>query len=170
MNLILCGMMGSGKTTVGVKLAELTGRKWYDTDGMIVEKYGNIADIFERYGESHFRILETETARELAKKDGIVISTGGGLVLKNENNELLQANGKIIFLRAALETLMKRLKADGERPLLHGATESLKDRLERLLKERTSVYEQVADYIVDVDGKSPETIAREIVEITGFGN
>ena len=65
MNLILCGMMGAGKTTIGVKIAELTGRRWYDTDGMIADKYGKISDIFEYYGEQHFRKLETETVREL---------------------------------------------------------------------------------------------------------
>ena len=167
MNLILCGMMGSGKTTVGVKLAELTGRDLYDTDGMIVAKYGKISIIFERYGEAHFRNLETEIARELSEKDGLVISTGGGLVLKAENNELLQRNGKIIFLRAALETLVNRLNADGERPLLNGEAESLQERIQRLVNERTPIYERVADYVVDVDEKSPETIAREIIEITG---
>ena len=86
MNLILCGMMGAGKTTIGIKIAEITGRRWYDTDELIVDKYGKIADIFEYYGEPHFRKLETEIVKELAQKDGLVISTGGGLVLKKENN------------------------------------------------------------------------------------
>lgn len=167
MNLILCGMMGAGKTTIGIKIADITGRRWYDTDGMIVDKYGKISDIFEYYGEAHFRKLETEIVRELAKQDGLVVSTGGGLVLKKENNELLQRNGKIVFLRASLETLAARLNVDGERPLLHTSTESLRDRLARLLQERTSVYEQAADYIVDVDGKTVETIVKEIIEITG---
>ena len=81
MNLILCGMMGAGKTTIGIKIAELTGRRWYDTDGVIVDKHGQISDIFEYYGEAHFRKLETETVRELVKMDNLVLSTGGGLVL-----------------------------------------------------------------------------------------
>ena len=165
MNLILCGMMGAGKTTIGIKIAEITGKRWYDTDGMIVDKYGKISDIFEYYGEAHFRKLETDIVKILAKQDDLVISTGGGLVLKKENNEVLQENGKIIFLRATLETLAKRLKVDGERPLLQTSTENIRDRLARLLKERTPVYEQVADYIVDVDGKTPEEIAKEIVAL-----
>jgi shikimate kinase len=169
MNLILCGMMGAGKTTIGIKIADITGRRWYDTDGMIVDKYGKISDIFEYYGEAHFRKLETEIVRELVKQDGLVISTGGGLVLKKENNELLQANGKIVFLRATLETLAARLNVDGERPLLHTSTENLRDRLARLMQERASVYEHAADYIVDVDGKTAEEIAREIVELTSCG-
>lgn len=166
MNLILCGMMGAGKTTIGIKIAEITGRRWYDTDGLIVDKHGKISDIFEYYGEAHFRKLETEIVKELVKQDGLVISTGGGLVLKTENNALLQENGKIVFLRATLDTLSKRLKVDGERPLLQTSTENIRQRLERLLLERTPVYEHVADYIVDVDGKTPETIAKEIVALT----
>ena len=164
MNVILCGMMGAGKTTIGIKIAELTGRRWYDTDGCIVDKHGKISDIFEYYGEAHFRKLETEIVKELSQKDGLVISSGGGLVLKKENNELLQRNGKIVFLRATVETLAKRLKVDGERPLLQTSTESIRQRLERLLKERMPVYEHVADLIVDVDGKTPEEIAKEVVQ------
>ncbi len=170
MNLILCGMMGAGKTTIGIKIADLTGRRWYDTDGLIADKHGNIADIFEFYGEAHFRRLETEIIKELALKDGLVISTGGGLVLKKENNELLQKNGKIVFLRASLDTLFARLRVDGTRPLLQTSTESIRDRLSNLMKERTPVYEHVADYIVDVDGKTPEEIAKEIVGLVEKGN
>ncbi len=165
MNLILCGMMGAGKTTIGIKIAELTGRRWYDTDELIADKHGKISDIFEYYGEAHFRKLETEIVKDLAKKDHLVVSTGGGLVLKKENNELLQENGKIVFLRATLETLAQRLKVDGNRPLLQTSTESIRDRLSRLLTERSPVYEHVADYIVDVDGKTPDEVAREIVDL-----
>ncbi len=166
MNLILCGMMGAGKTTIGIKIAEKTGRRWYDTDGMIVDKHGKISDIFEYYGESYFRMLETNIVKELAEMDGLVISTGGGLVLKKENNDLLQKNGKIVFLCASLDTLAKRLKVDGERPLLQTSTENLRDRLERLMAERAPVYEQASDFVVDVDGKTPDQIAEEIIEIT----
>ena len=165
MNLVLCGMMGAGKSTIGVKIAELTGRRWYDTDGVISDRYGKISDIFEYYGEPHFRKLETEVVKELAEQDDLVISTGGGLVLKSENNAALQKNGKIVFLRASLKTLNQRLVVDGTRPLLQASTESISDRLEKLLKERTPIYEHVADYIVDVDEKTPLEIAEEIVAI-----
>ncbi len=166
MNLVLCGMMGAGKTTIGIKIAELTGRRWYDTDGIIVDRHGKISDIFEYYGEAHFRKLETEVIKELVQMDNLIISTGGGLVLKSENNTLLKKNGKIVFLRANYETLSKRLIVDGTRPLLQSSTENLADRLARLLKERTPIYEHVADYIVDVDNKTPEQIAFEIVNIS----
>lgn len=167
MNLILCGMMGAGKTTVGLALAKLTGRRLYDTDGVIVEKHGKIADIFARHGEAYFREIETETARELSRMGEVILSVGGGLVLKQENVEILQMKGKIVYLRAALPTLTQRLKADGERPLLQTDSEGLKDRIERLLKEREPIYEKVADFVVDVDEKTPDQIAAEIVKIIG---
>lgn len=172
MNVILCGMMGAGKTTIGIKIAERTGRRWYDTDGMIVDRHGKISDIFEYYGEEYFRKIETEIVKELSGQDNLVISTGGGLVLKSENDKILQENGKIVFLRASLNTLAERLKVDGTRPLLQTSTETIRDRLARLLAERSPVYESVADYIVDVDGKMPEKIAQEIIgllKINGAG-
>ena len=165
MNVILCGMMGAGKTTVGVKIAENTCLRLCDTDGLIVEKYGKIADIFARYGEAHFRKIETEIVKMLAKEDALVISTGGGLVLKEENVALLKEKGKIVYLRASIDTLVQRLKADGTRPLLENATEGLQDRIARLVKERAPIYEQVADFMVDVDGKTPEEIAKEILQM-----
>lgn len=162
MNIILCGMMGVGKSSVGIRIAELTGRRWYDTDIVISDRHGRISDIFEYYGESHFRALETEVVRELADKDGLVISTGGGLVLKPENNELLKRNGKIFFMRASFETLLGRVKADETRPLLRD-TGKTAEKLGELLAQRTPVYEAVADCIVDTDGKSVDEVAREIV-------
>ena len=162
MNIILCGMMGVGKSSVGIRVAELTGRRWYDTDIVISDRHGRISDIFEYYGEAHFRTLETEVVRELADKDGLVISTGGGLVLKPENNELLKRNGKIFFMRASFETLLGRVKADETRPLLRD-TGKTAEKLGELLAQRTPVYEAVADCIVDTDGKSIDEVAREIV-------
>lgn len=165
MNAVLCGMMGSGKTTIGVEIAEKTGRRWYDTDEVIVDRYGKISDIFEYYGEEYFRKIETEVVKELSLQDGLIISTGGGLVLKEENTELLKRNGKIVFLRAKKETLAGRLTVDGTRPLLQAKTESILDRLEKLLKERSPIYERVADFTVEVDGKTPSEIADEIIEL-----
>ena len=166
MNIILCGMMGVGKSTVGVRIGELTGRMWYDTDVVITDRHGRISDIFEYYGEAHFRSLETEVVRELSGRDGLVISTGGGLVLKPENSELLKQNGKIFFMRASFETLLKRVRADETRPLLKN-TGKTAESLGKLLAQRTPVYEHVADYIVDTDGKSIDEVAKEIVRLAG---
>lgn len=166
MNIVLCGMMGVGKTSVGIRIAELTGRRWFDTDVVITDRYGRISDIFEFYGEAHFRSLETEIVRDLSKQDELVISTGGGLVLKPENGEMLKTGGKIVFMRASFETLLERVRADETRPLLRD-TGRTAETLGNLLAERTPVYERVADYIVDTDGKTVDEVALEIVAIMG---
>ena len=166
MNIVLCGMMGVGKSSVGVRIAELTGRMWYDTDVMITDRHGRISDIFEYYGEAYFRSLETEIVRELSARDGLVISTGGGLVLKPENSELLKSNGKIFFMRASFETLLNRVRADETRPLLKN-TGKTAETLGKLLEARTPVYEHVADHIVDTDGRSVDEVAQEIVRLFG---
>ena len=165
MNLILCGMMGSGKSTVGAKLAQRIGWKFCDTDQIITEKHGDIPSIFQACGEAHFRVLETEIVTELALQDGLIISTGGGLVLQRNNVEQLKQKGKFVFLRASVETLSNRLKGDGSRPLLQSATESVTERLTALLKDRTPIYERVADVVVGVDNKTPDEIADEIIKI-----
>ncbi len=157
-------MMGVGKSSVGIRIAEKTGRRWYDTDIVISDRHGRISDIFEYYGEAHFRALETEVVKELAKMDGLVISTGGGLVLKYENNELLKENGKIFFMRASFETLLTRVRADETRPLLKN-NGKIAEKLGQLLGERTPVYEAVADRIVDTDGKTVDEIADEIIRL-----
>ncbi|MBQ7924460.1 MAG: shikimate kinase [Clostridia bacterium] len=164
MNLVLCGMMGAGKTTVGKALAKQSKRKCLDTDAVITKKHGDIKNIFASCGEAHFRGLETATVRDLTKKDKMVVSVGGGLVLRKENVDLLKENGKIVYLRAKKETLVRRLQSDKSRPLLQG--EDLEKRVENLIQERAETYERVADYIIDVDGKTPETIAKEILVLT----
>ncbi|MDE6059549.1 MAG: shikimate kinase [Clostridia bacterium] len=162
MNVVLCGMMGAGKSTVGFQLARLAGKKWVDTDYLIEKRYGKISDIFASRGEAYFRALETDTVRSLSQKDGLVISTGGGLVMREENCALLKENGKIVFLRAKLQTLLSRVKLDGTRPLLKEG--NVEEKLTALLEERMPVYERVSDLIVDTDGKKKYEIAREIFE------
>lgn len=164
MNIVLCGMMGVGKSTVGIRIAELTGRRWIDTDIMITDRYGRISDLFEYYGEAHFRELETKVVKELSSQDGLVISTGGGLVLKPENNEMLKRNGRIFFLRASFETLLARVRADESRPLLKD-TGKTAEKLGELMEWRTLVYEHVADHIVDTDGRTAEDVAQDVLKI-----
>lgn len=162
MNVILCGMMGCGKTTVSLALAKRLGWERVDTDELIVSRYGKIADIFAKQGEGYFRGLETQVAAELSQKDRLVISTGGGFVLKEENVKLLKEKGVIVYLQASLSTLVKRLREDVDRPLLQGG-EGLEKRLISLLSARAPIYESVADYTVHTDEKTPEEIANEIV-------
>ena len=154
----------AGKSTVGIRIAELTGRRWIDTDIVITDRYGRISDLFEYYGEAHFRELETKVVKELSGQDGLVISTGGGLVLKPENNEMLKRNGKIFFLRASFETLLARVRADETRPLLKD-TGKTAEKLGELMAWRTPVYEHVADYIVDTDGRTAEDVAQDVLKI-----
>ena len=163
MNIVLCGMMGVGKSTVGKKVAEFKKMWWVDTDTVITERYGAINDIFARYGEAHFRKLETEITAELSKEDNLVISTGGGLVLKEENVALLKKRGKLFFLTAPTDTLMQRVQGDDSRPLLK--TENARERMEELLSLRTPRYESVADYKIDTAQKSADEVAREIIAI-----
>ena len=163
MNIVLCGMMGVGKSVVGAALARRAGARWVDTDQMITEKCGEIATIFEQFGEEYFRDLETAVVKSLVQEDGLVISTGGGLVLREENVSLLKRNGKIVWLRGKVETLTKRLSGDETRPLLKTEGVYLQEKLTEMLEVRAPIYERVADFTVDIDGKSPEEIAVEIL-------
>ena len=163
MNVILCGMMGVGKSTVGLTVARLMKRRWVDTDTVIADRYGSINDIFEYYGEGHFRALESQITAEFSKMEDLVISTGGGLVLKWENAELLKKSGKLFFLKASVDTLLARVQGDDTRPLLRNV--NAKEKLEQLILERTPRYEHVSDYQIETDGKSADEVARAIVAI-----
>lgn len=162
MKIVLCGMMGCGKTTVAAALAEAMQCNCVDTDALIEEKYGKISNIFAEKGEAYFRGLETECVRGLGNLDCKVVSVGGGLVIKPENVALIREWGKIVYLRAEKETLMGRLEKDTTRPLLQGG--ELANRLDQLFAVRASVYESVCDFAVSVDKKTPAEIAGEIME------
>ena len=161
MNIVLIGMPASGKTTVASALAKDLGLKVLDTDALIVERHGEINEIFEKFGEEYFRNLESDAVKEVAKNASAVISTGGGCPLRKENVLALKKSGKIIFLRTSITELIRRTEGDGTRPLLKGERE---ERLKSLLYVRTPVYEQAADFTVDTDGLNPEEIAKKITE------
>lgn len=162
MNIVLCGMMGSGKTTIAAALSEMYSLERVDTDEIIVSRYGAIDKIFASFGEEHFRNVETEVVKEVAStSDNAVISLGGGAVLRAENVENLKRTGKIFYLRATADTIIKRLKGDNTRPLLQG---NLEERVHSVLSVRSGIYEGVADIIVDTDGLTPEELAKIIKE------
>lgn len=161
-NVILVGYMGCGKSTVGVRLSYRLKIPFLDTDKEI-EKTHNcvISEAFATLGEETFRGWETECLEKLCKNNGAyVISTGGGMVLREENRQLLKKLGTVIYLRAKPETIVERLKGDTTRPLLQ--TENPVQRIQEMLQKRSPIYEQAADVILDVDDKSFEEILDEI--------
>ena len=160
MNIVLSGMMGSGKTTVARALENIYGFSVVDTDEIIVRRHGEINAIFRDLGEQAFRDIESETVKEVSALDGYVISLGGGVVLRQCNVDALKKSGKIFYLRTKAETVIARVKGDSSRPLLQG---DLEERVHTILENRSKVYEDAADVIVDTDDKSPEEIADIIV-------
>lgn len=156
MNIVLCGMMGCGKTTVAAALSGLTKMEQVDTDAEVVKNHGRIADIFEKFGEARFRELETEAVERISARDNLIIATGGGCVLNDKNVALLKRHGKIIFLRTRPETLVSRVEGDTERPLLAGGAAK---RINEILPARTPKYTAAADEIIDTDDLTPEEIA-----------
>ncbi|MCI8592288.1 MAG: shikimate kinase [Lachnospiraceae bacterium] len=163
-HIILIGFMGAGKTTLGRRLARARHLVFTDTDDRIVAKMGMpVTAIFDKYGEERFRKLETEALRELLKeKKRCVISVGGGLPMRGENQPYLKKLGQVIYLRAEVETLMGRLGRDHSRPMLRGG--DLRSRIEELMEKRQDTYEKVADVVIDTDGKGFERLILEISE------
>ncbi|MBO5306120.1 MAG: shikimate kinase [Clostridia bacterium] len=151
-NIILIGMAGCGKSTIGEALSELTGREILDTDAMVKQKTGRTpAEIINEDGEAAFRRIETECVAEAGKMSGKIIATGGGVPTIPENTDLLRQNGRIIFLRRALEAL-----DSSGRPL------SLAAGAAELYRKRLPLYEALADLTVDNDG-TPDTVAQKIL-------
>lgn len=163
-NIILTGFMGCGKSSVGFRLSYHLRRTLLDTDKWIEKKQGmSIAEIFDRYGESAFRQMETDCLKELLQtEDHQIIATGGGLPIREENHELLKQLGCVYYLKVAPEVVYERLKGDTTRPLLQG--DNPKAKIEALLKIREPVYEQCADYVIEVSDKTFEEILEEIAQ------
>ncbi|MCM1039252.1 MAG: shikimate kinase [Ruminococcus sp.] len=163
-NIILIGFMGSGKSTVGIKLSYRLRRAMEDTDKLIEKEEGRtISEIFATDGEAYFRNLETECLKKLLRTETHkIISAGGGLPIREENHALLRKLGTVIYLRAKAETIYERVKHDTSRPLLQG--DDPQGKIRRLMSERTEIYEKTSDIIIDVDDKDFEIIIEEIVE------
>lgn len=162
-NLVLIGFMGSGKTSVGLKLSYKLRMPVEDTDKLIERREGCfVSDIFRNKGEAYFRQLETELLRELTESRTLKIySVGGGTPVREENRELLKKLGIVVYLRVRPETVYERLKGDATRPLLQ-CDDPLK-KIRELMQERESAYEEAADLILDVDAMTLEQIQESIV-------
>jgi shikimate kinase len=163
-NIILIGFMGSGKTSVGERLAERLGYQFRDTDRLIEKKAGDtINHIFAVHGEEYFRSLETDLLKELKPTlEHTVLSTGGGLPLREINTDLLKEMGFVVYLKASGQTTLQRLAGDITRPLLRGEDKAQK--VERLLAERAPIYEKAAHKTIVTDGRSVNDIGTLIME------
>lgn len=163
-NIILIGYMGSGKTTVGKIAAERKNYTFVDTDEMIVEQQNrSISEIFAADGEQAFRDMETALLGQLIaeKKEHLIISTGGGMPLRTENQQLLAQLGKVVYLKASPATIYNRIKGNTTRPLLQ--CENPLKRIAEMIAERSPLYEDGAMFIVEVDEREPHEAALEIL-------
>lgn len=160
-NVILTGMMGSGKTTVGKELAAILNYNFVDLDEIIENKYGKITDIFSQKGEKYFRELETQELKNLENQSNFVLSTGGGIILKDENIKILKDLGQVFYLSAKSETIYNRIKNQRHRPLLN--TQNPKNTIEEILSKRLEKYEKSGEKIT-TDNKNAKEIAGEIYE------
>ena len=162
-NIILFGFMGTGKTAIGKLLAEKLNMKYVDMDDIIEEKEKiSITEIFATQGEPYFRKVESEVAKEIAEKQGLVVATGGGVVLNPENIKMLEKTGVGICLSASAETIYNRVKHETHRPLLQ-----VKDPLKKivdLLKYRAPYYARVSHQI-DTTAMSIPKIVERIIKI-----
>ena len=167
-NLVLTGFMGSGKTTLGLKLSYKLRRTMEDTDRLIERREGcAVSGIFAEKGEEYFRRLETAVLGELLeRKQKMIIALGGGTPVRQENRELIRQLGQVVFLRVRPETVCRRLKGDPGRPLLMCGNPQ--ERVRELLEARREAYESLADLILDVDDKSADEIAETLAEWAAF--
>jgi shikimate kinase len=164
-NIILIGYMGCGKTSVGARLSKRLSYHFLDTDAMIEKKAKDtVSRIFAVHGEEYFRTLETELLKELQPKaDRTVLSTGGGLPLREQNAVLLKEMGFVVYLKASKETTLQRLRGDTTRPLLQGG--DAEQRIESMLAYRVPIYEKTAHAVITTDDKSVDEIVALIREL-----
>lgn len=161
-NLILVGMMGAGKTTVGRLLARRLKLDFHDSDEEIERRCGvRIPVIFDIEGEAGFRLREAQAIAALCSLHGVVIATGGGAVLAEENRKLLASHGTVVYLHARPGHLWQRVRHDRNRPLL--ATPDPQKKLEELYAVRDPLYREVADIVMDTGKQSVQTLAKDLL-------
>ncbi|MDR0769626.1 MAG: shikimate kinase [Burkholderiales bacterium] len=165
-NVFLIGLMGAGKTTRGRRVAASLDKPFIDGDEELVHRLGRaIPEIFEKEGEAFFRDHEQTLLAELVQREGIVLSTGGGVVLREANREQLRANGFVIYLHALPDVLSKRLQRATDRPLLRAA-EDPTGRLEELYELRDPLYRQTAHCVVESTSDAVSRLIAAVEEKT----
>jgi shikimate kinase len=168
-NIVLVGFMGSGKSWVGKLIAEQTGMPLLDMDAIIVERAGKpITEIFTEDGEPKFREYERELVKELSETEGNIISTGGGIVLNQDNIIDFEKSSLVVCLLVDAESVLDRVRNDDTRPLLAGDKEKS---IVELLESRRKLYEAVT-HKIDTSGRSfpPLQTAQEIIELYETNN
>ena len=166
-NIYLVGFMGTGKTVVGVILAKRLAKEFVEMDAVIEEKQGSkIADIFTKQGEAYFRSFEKTLLGSLSKREGLVISCGGGLICDQENLKLLKETGVVFVLRASASTIYQRTKEHTHRPILN--VDDPQEKIKQLLEQRAPYYAQ-AHHSIDTDDLLPEEIADKIITTLNHG-
>lgn len=161
-NIILVGPMGAGKSTIGRQLAKALGRKFYDSDREIEKRTGvSISWIFEMEGEAGFREREQRVIEELVELNNIVLATGGGAVLAEENRRTFRKNGIVVYLSASLEQLYRRTAKDKKRPLLQ--TDDRQQKIRDLVKQRDPLYREVADIVLKTADQSVQQTINDVL-------
>lgn len=165
MNIVLIGYRGTGKSTVGKLLAERLSRQLVSTDAEIVKRANlSIPDIVQQSGWNYFRDLESDVCRDLAARDGIVIDTGGGIILRSENVAVLKKLGVVFWLIAGVPEITARIGGDTQRPSLTGG-KSFVEEVEEVLREREPKYGRAAHHQIQTDQRSPAEVADDIVDL-----
>ncbi len=162
-NLFLVGPMGAGKSTIGRQVARLLGCEFLDSDREIERRTGvDIPLIFELEGEAGFRAREKAVIDELSQRRQVVLATGGGSVLDPDNRRHLAGRGLVVYLQTSVDEQLARTRRDRNRPLLQ--TDDPRQRLQQLLAERDPLYRDIADLVIDTDGRTTREVARDIVD------
>jgi shikimate kinase len=165
-SIVLIGMMGAGKSSVGDCLRWRTSLRLFDTDEIVTSKFGMpISRIFSKHGENKFRKAETEALQSLASTGPVVIVTGGGIVLREENLNLLKRLGVVVWLEADEKTLFKRASQGGNRPLLQ--RKNPRKTFRKMLRERLPLYAKIADIRVDTSMLTDDEVAVAILSKFG---
>ena len=163
MKIVLCGFMGSGKSSVAAALSNRLGLKLLETDILVLASadLSSISEIFEKYGEAYFRDLERQVALQVRNQERVVVSTGGGFILNPDNiADLKYNNGIIFYLKTSFESIQERLRHASDRPLFQNTATA-----EALFRERLPVYQSCCDHCVTTDNKSVNNIADQIIEL-----
>lgn len=161
-NIVIIGFMATGKTTLAKELSKNLGMKYLDVDKIIEEKVEmTIPEIFEKYGEEYFRLIEKETIKDINKSQDIIVSCGGGVCLDPENIINIKKMGKVVLLEANPETILGRIRNDISRPLLKDKNNI--EEIKKIMDERKDSYHKSADIIIDTSGKSVFNLIDEIL-------